>query len=256
MGLQVLSEPASYLVPAILAPFVGSFLGALAVRLPEGRDIVTARSACPNCGHKLGPLDLVPIASWIALGGRCRHCRAPIDWYYPAMEVSALLVVLWAAVLLDGFLLWLTVGLGWALLALLAMDMRHLLLADAITLPLIAAGLLVAGWLDMDRLWLHGLGAVTGFLVMVAVAQLYRALRQRDGLGMGDAKLMAAAGAWIGIQGLGTVLLYAVGISLLYVSIARGVGRPVDASTPIPLGAGIALALWVVWLHGPLVWTT
>lgn len=249
-------ESADYVVPAILAPFIGSFLGALAVRLPEGRDIVTARSECRSCGYKLRPLDLVPLVSWIALGGRCRSCRKPIGWYYPAMEVGALVLVLWAAVHVEGGLLWVTIGLGWTLLALLAMDIRYLLLADAITLPLIAAGLIIGGWLDIQHLWLHVLGAVVGFLMMLVVARLYRALRQRDGLGLGDAKLMAAAGAWVGIQGLGSVLLYAVGLSLIYATLARASGRPIDAATPIPLGAGIALALWLVWLYGPLVWIT
>lgn len=249
-------EFADYVAPAILAPFIGSFLGALAVRLPEGRDIVSARSECPHCGYKLRPLDLVPIVSWLALGGRCRSCRAPIGWYYPAMEVAALVVVLWAALYLEGLLLWVTVCFGWALLALVAMDLRYFLLADAITLPLIAAGFVAGGWLDGQKVWLHVAGAMVGFLMMVAVARIYRAIRQRDGLGLGDAKLMAAAGAWVGIQSLGTVLLYAVGLALLYAMFARAIGRPIDAVTPIPLGAAIALALWVVWLYGPLVWTT
>lgn len=252
----MLIDSHDYIIPAILAPFVGSFLGALAERLPKGRDIVSARSQCRSCGHVLQPLELVPIASWIALNGRCRVCRTPIGWYYPAMELGALMVVPWASTQLEGALLWATIGLGWALLALSAMDLRYLVLADAITLPMIAAGLAVSAWLNLDQVWLHGLGAAVGFLIMVAVARIYRAVRGRDGLGLGDAKLMAAAGAWVGVQGLGTVLLYAVGAALAYATLARASGRPIDAATPIPLGAGIALALWIVWLYGPLIWST
>jgi leader peptidase (prepilin peptidase)/N-methyltransferase len=108
------------LAPVLAAPFVGSFLGVLIRRLPAGRGIAWSRSACERCQHALGPADLVPIASFIALHGRCRHCAAPIARMHLAIELAALLVPLCAlsAGLRAPDVLWLGCGLGWTLLAL------------------------------------------------------------------------------------------------------------------------------------------
>ena len=249
----MLPAPFDWLIPIVIAPFIGSFLGVLATRLPAGESVIAPRSHCTSCNHTLGPFELVPVASWLALGGRCASCRARIGWFYPAMEVAALVIASWAALLMSGPLLWVTVALGWTLLALAAMDIRALVLANVLTLPLIAAGLVFAAAIDPSRVWIHLGGAAAGFAAMVAVAFAYRRLRHRDGLGFGDAKLMAAAGAWTGLEGIGGVLLYAAASGLIFATLMRAAGTRVDAATEIPFGAGIALGLWLVWLYGPLV---
>lgn len=246
-------SPLDWLIPMIVAPFIGSFLGVLAVRLPKGEDIVVSRSHCRHCGHGLRPWELVPLASWIALGGRCSQCQASIDWFYPAMEIAALGIAVWASCVMHGALLWVTVAMGWVLLTLAAMDMRSLILADVLTLPLIAVGLVVIAFVDASQVWLHAVGAAAGFALMVGVAFAYRTLRGREGLGLGDAKLMAAAGAWTGLGGVGSVLFYAAASGLVYATVVRMTGKRLDATAEIPLGAGIALGLWLVWLYGPLV---
>lgn len=248
--------PYDWLIPIVVAPFVGSFLGVLAVRLPVGEDVVAARSRCRHCGHALRAWELVPVVSWLALAGRCSACRARVGWFYPAMEVGALLIAAWAAPVMDGALLWVTVALGWTLVALAAMDVRSLILADVLTLPLTAAGLVVIAVVNPSQLWWHAAGAAAGFAIMVAVAFAYHKLRGREGLGFGDAKLMAAAGAWTGVEGLGAVLLYAAVAGLAFATLMRMRGAGVDAASEIPLGAGIALGLWLVWLYGPLVLST
>jgi leader peptidase (prepilin peptidase)/N-methyltransferase len=88
---------------------------------------------------------------------------------------------------------------------------------------------------------------------MVGAAWSYRALRGREGLGFGDAKLMAAAGAWTGLEGVGTVLLYGAVLGLVLVGALRFWGRSIDGETPIPFGAGLAAGLWLTWLYGPLL---
>ena len=81
-----------WLLPLLLAPIVGSFLGVLVRRLPEGRPVALDRSACDSCGTPLGARDLVPLVSYLALRGRCRHCGAPIGRFHPAIELAAVLV--------------------------------------------------------------------------------------------------------------------------------------------------------------------
>ena len=248
-----MTPPYDWLIPVAAAPFIGSFVSVLAVRLPAHEDVVSSRSRCRRCGHQLHAHELVPLASWLALHGRCSHCGAAIEWLYPAMELAAIGVAVWAASVVGGGMLWITVLLGWTLLALLAMDVRSLVLADVLTLPLVVAGFAAIAIIDQSQLWAHVAAAFAGFALIVAVAFIYRALRGRDGLGFGDAKLMAAAGAWTGIDGIGSVLLYAAACGLLIAALMRITGREVAATTEIPFGAGIAVGMWFVWLNGPLI---
>src|SRR5580658_7944446 len=86
-----------WLILVLAAPFIGSFLAVLVLRLPANRPVLRGRSACDHCGAKLGPLDLIPLASWLWLRGRCRTCQAAIDPIHPLMEIAAVLVAVWAA---------------------------------------------------------------------------------------------------------------------------------------------------------------
>jgi len=97
----------------LLAPFAGSFLGTLVLRLPAGRAIVLDRSRCAACGRTLGPRDLVPLVSWLRTRGRCRHCGAAVSRFYLAMELAALGIAGWALAVLPGWLAWAGAGLGW-----------------------------------------------------------------------------------------------------------------------------------------------
>lgn len=236
----------------LAAPFVGSFLCVLALRLPAGQDVVRGRSRCASCHQVLAVRDLVPVLSWLVARGHCRSCGARIDPIYPIMELAALGVVLWAVQVVDEGVLLITVLLGWALLALAAMDLRSLFLADALTLPLIPAGLAACLWLEPDAIWEHALACLTAAGILAGLALAYRRARGRDGLGFGDVKLFAAAGAWTGALGIGTVLLWAVMVNMLLIAIDRLSGRQVSAETRVPIGTGLAAGLWLTWLHGPL----
>lgn len=241
-----------WLFPILAAPFVGSFLGVLVLRLPAGDGVVLGRSACPHCGRALGARDLVPVLSWLAHGGRCRHCRAGLSRFYPAVELAALAVALWAAALLDGWLLWAACAFGWTLLALALIDWRHLILPDSLTLPLIPAGLAVAYALAPANLAPHAVGAVAGFAVFWLVGLGYRRLRGREGLGLGDAKLMAAAGAWLSWTGLPSVVVAAGALALAAVLAGSFAGRAPSWTDKVPFGTYLAAAAWLVWLYGPL----
>ena len=129
-------EPAALLV----APFVGSFAGLVADRLPRSEGFVRGRSRCESCGRALGPAELVPVLSFLRLRGRARCCGAPIPPRLPLIEVAALLVAASATWAADGALLLAGLGLGWTLLVLAAIDAQALRLPDALTLPLGAAG--------------------------------------------------------------------------------------------------------------------
>jgi leader peptidase (prepilin peptidase)/N-methyltransferase len=240
-----------WLVVAV-SPIVGSLLGLVVVRLPAGEGVVLGRSRCRSCSRALRPLDLVPLASWLALRGRCRACGERISRLYPAVELAAILIAAWTVLAVPGIVVWPTAGLGWTLLALALVDARTFTLPDVLTLPLAACGLAVAWWLDAGSLPDHALGAAAGWLGFWLVARLYSALRHRPGLGGGDAKLMAAAGAWVGWQGLPSVILIGALAALAAVAVAKILRWPLTAATPIPFGPFLALGLWLTWLYGPL----
>ncbi len=238
-------------LPLFVAPFIGSFLGMLIQRLPAGRPWMWARSACSVCGHRLAVLDLVPLVSWLAIGGRCRHCGAGIPWFYPLIELAAFAVAIWAVLAAPGAA-WATCLLGWMLLALAAIDLRHYLLPDALTLPLLVAGLAEAFLDDPLGLAPRCIGAAAGFCLFTAVAFAYRRWRGRDGLGEGDGKLLAAAGAWVSWEGLPSVILIGAIASFGLLLIQRQRGRPLGLDTALPFGPGLCLGTWLVWLYGPL----
>jgi leader peptidase (prepilin peptidase)/N-methyltransferase len=250
VNLQLTDLPVWFL-PLVAAPFAGSVLGVLIIRLPEGRPVFLTRSVCEQCGMRLTPRDLVPFASYVALRGRCRGCRQPIGWFHPAVEAAALGVAASAALTeTDSMLLWIDCLLGWSLLALAWIDVRSMQLPDALTLPLLLGGLAATALLQPDAIGDHTIGAAAGYLLLRTVAASYRALRGHEGIGAGDAKLLGAAGAWLGWQALPALLLLAAGIGLGAAALMALSGRRVYRDTPLPFGPWLALAVWALWLHG------
>ena len=167
-----------------------------------------ARSACDACGHALAPRDLIPLVSFLLLRGRCRYCGAKIGWFHPAIELAALTVAV-AVFCADGpgWLAWIDAGLGWALLAAAWIDAETFRLPDVITLPLILAGLAVTWLYEPGAIYNHAAAAALGYGAFRLLDAAYHKLRHRSGLGQGDAKLLAAAGAWLGLAALPYVVL-------------------------------------------------
>jgi leader peptidase (prepilin peptidase)/N-methyltransferase len=238
----------------VLAGIVGSFLGVVIQRLPYGRSIVVGRSACEACHTPLSPRDMVPIASFVMLRGRCRTCHLPISpfhLYVELVSISVALCVLIAAPPNNlGAVCW-GCGLGWTLLALAWIDLKTMRLPDVLTLPLVAAGL-INGMLS-DAGYPHVLldrvtAAAVGYLAFRAIALIYQRLRGRDGLGAGDAKLLAAGGAWLGTAMLPYVVMAAALTGIAFV-LVRSRGGNANFQSPIPFGPALATAIWIAWLY-------
>ena len=233
-----------------LAPFIGSWLGVLVRRLPEGRPAMLGRSACEHCGHRLGPAELVPLASFIAAQGKCRYCAVPIGWFYPAIELAALAVAA-AALYADGggSKIWIDAALGWALLCAAWIDVETFRLPDGITLPLILAGLAVTWGEHAQAIYNHAAAAALGYSAFRLLNAAYFAYRGRHGLGEGDAKLLAAAGAWLGLAALPYVVVIA-GLIGIVVAIFNRRGGGLRGEQMIVFGPALALAFFLCRLHG------
>jgi leader peptidase (prepilin peptidase)/N-methyltransferase len=224
-------------------------MGVLIRRLPRGEPVVLARSRCPACGTTLGWSELVPLLSFLWLRGACRHCGDRIDRFHVWVELAALAVAVWA-IAVDGPAAWLDCVLGWTLLTLAWIDAERMVLPDVLTLPLVVGGLLAA-WLETPEFLLdRALGTLLGWGSFTLVAAGYWALRGRDGLGGGDAKLLAAAGAWLGWEGLPSVILAAALSALVVTLTTRAVRRSPLSAGPLPFGPWLAAAIWLVRLYG------
>jgi leader peptidase (prepilin peptidase)/N-methyltransferase len=224
---------------AITAPVAGSFVGCAALRLGDGRRL-WGPSACPHCGRDVG---LVPLLSWMVGGARCAGCAAPVPAYYPLIELAALALAA-PCLGLDGWRVWAGCGLAWSLLLLVLVDLRRQRLPDAVTLPLLGAGLAVVASYQPERLVDHLAAAAGGWLAFALLAASYRRWRGREGLGGGDAKLLAAAGAWVGPAWLAWVVVLAAAAGLAW-ALARGGW---DGARRLPFGPFLAAAAYGVWL--------
>ena len=134
-------------------------------------------------------------------------------------------------------------------MALTVIDLQTFRLPDAVTLPLAAVGVLHASLADAPPLW-HLASAAIGYLALYAVSFAYRHFRGRDGLGLGDAKLLGAAGAWVGAEALPSILLMAAVSALLVILVLRIAGHKLSSGDAIPFGPFLAVGTWIAWTHG------
>ncbi len=240
------------LAAVVLGPFVGSFIGLLTLRLPAERPWAASRSACDGCGRKLGPLDLIPLISFLALRGRCGRCGAPIPRRYLLLEVACLLIGAWSAAAFDGPVALATALFGWWLQLLAVIDGEHFWLPDRLTLPLGAAGFAVSILVLREPVWTPVLGAAVGFASLWLLAWAYKRLRGREGLGGGDPRLLGAIGAWTGWSALPSVVVWA-GLAGISVALAQlALRRQVTLDQRLPFGVFLAIGAWLTWLLGPL----
>jgi leader peptidase (prepilin peptidase)/N-methyltransferase len=235
---------AGLLVFAVLGLIVGSFLNVCIYRLPRRESIVWPASHCTTCQRRLRGIENIPVVSWVALRGRCATCRAPVAVTYPLVElVTALLFG--AGFLVYGVtpLLGVRLLFGCALIVLFVIDLQHHILPNAITLPGIVAGFIAS--LVVPPGWLPSLlGIVLGGAIPFLIAEAYARVRGHEGLGMGDVKMLAMIGAFLGWQLMLVTLVFAsfAGsiVGLGFVAAGRGLKYALPFGTFLAAGAFVA----------------
>ncbi|HSY08283.1 MAG TPA: prepilin peptidase [Steroidobacteraceae bacterium] len=224
---------------------------------PEPFNLIVPRSVCPACQAPITWWQNIPLASYLALGGRCARCRARISVRYPLIEaLTAVLSALVAWKFGFGIAALAALVLTWFLIALACIDIDHQLLPDNLTLPLLWLGLLVSLWgaaapgatIPVD-LRSSVIGAVAGYVSLWSVYHLFRLATGKEGMGYGDFKLFAALGAWLGWQLLLPIVLVAAAVgAVVGVLLLTLQGR--DRATPVAFGPFLAASGWLMLLFG------
>ena len=238
---------------------IGSFLNVCIWRIPRDESIVWPGSHCPDCNHAIAPWDNLPLLSWILLGGKCRHCRAPISPRYFVVELltGALFAGLW---LVHGWSLFTPVYVFFtgALILGTFVDFDHLILPDRVTIGGMVAGPILSfacpelqGRSErVHALVLSLIGLAVGYGLLWLVATIGRLVLKREAMGMGDVKLLGAIGACLGWQAvLFTIFVSSLSGTLLGFTLIV-LGKK-ELQSKIPYGPHIALAA-VLWMFcGP-----
>jgi leader peptidase (prepilin peptidase)/N-methyltransferase len=234
---------------AVLGLIVGSYLNVLIYRLPLGISTVFPRSRCPQCGTAIRAYDNVPVLSFLLLRGRCRQCGARISWRYPAVE-GATAVLFLACFLRFGISLRAPVAALFCalMLALTMIDYDHMILPDKLTWPGIALGILLQPFAGWTRLWPGAWGAVAGAVlgaalgagILLAVWIAWYLWRHEEGMGLGDVKMLAAIGAFLGWKGV-LVALFLGALSGAVVGLTLMAFRGLDFKAKLPFGVFLAL---------------
>ena len=229
---------------------LGSFINVLIYRLPRGMSVARPRSHCPACGRPVRWYDNVPLLSYLVLRGRCRSCGAPISPRYPLVEAASGGLVVLAVVRFGPSATGVAAAVFLLLLLPLALiDLEHHILPDVLTLPGIAVGIAGGVLGALVPLWDSVGGAVLGAALPYLVIVAYRVLRGVEGMGLGDVKLLAMIGAFLGWRGalltlcLGAAAGASVGLALIVVRRGR-------LDTELPFGTFLAAAAVVVLFAG------
>ncbi|GAB5414764.1 MAG: A24 family peptidase [Congregibacter sp.] len=269
-----------YTLLGLLGAVVGSFLNVVILRLPrimrrewvsdcralleldaasEGQNaeqdeeplsLAFPGSHCPSCGASIQAWQNIPVVSFLLLRANCAACKVRISPRYPLVEtitaVASVCVGFYSGVSLD------TVAylfLTWTLIALSGIDIDTQLLPDDLTLPLLWAGLLFNLVWGAVSLQDAVIGAAAGYLLLWSIYWLFKLATGKEGMGYGDFKLLAALGAWLGWQGLPSIILLSsvVGAVLGILILAL---RKQDRSVGLPFGPYLAIAGWICLIWG------
>lgn len=265
--------PFLLVVVFIFSLLVGSFLNVVIYRLPimmkrdwqaQAREILALpaveeapfsltipRSRCRDCQRMIRAWENIPVISYVLMGGKCRGCQSKISVFYPLVELMTACLATFVFWQLGANLPGLcAIFFVFALIALTGIDLKTQLLPDVITLPLMWAGLLLSFWSIYIPLNIAVIGVMVGYLSLWLVATAFHVLFKKEGMGMGDAKLLAAIFAWVHIQYFSLVLIVACFVALLVTVIYRLFNGTQLRNNPLPFGPYLALGGLVAMLYG------
>ncbi len=261
-NMTTLSPTTLILLAGLFGLLFGSFISMLSWRLPrlmecsfseQLKQISISRSACPACHKPLNWIQLFPVFSWLASKGKCKHCQAKISARYPLIEITTALLtslIVWQfGLTTEGIL---AIIFTYILITLSIIDIEHHLILDNLTLPLLWLGLIANSQLIFTTPENAIYGAVLGYLILWIVFQSFKALTGKEGMGYGDFKLLAALGAWFGVEAIPQIILIASLASIVW-TILWALLKGKSLRVEIPFGPYLALGGMVSLIAGQVI---
>ena len=241
----------SYIIVFILGSIWGSFSNVCIHRLPDNKSVSRGRSYCPSCKKQIRWYDNIPIFSYVFLKAKCRDCSAKINVKYLLVELICALSFVWFFYL---FGLSLTTLLFFILsiffIIIFFIDLKHFIIPNELTFPLMAIGLLKSFDPNLNQYlfpnFLNSLiGGVAGYIIIWMIIFIYKRLRNKEGMGLGDAKLLSAIGFWFGWISIPFILFFSSFIALV-LAIPSLINKSKNLSSQIPFGPYLILGLSLI----------
>ena len=230
----------------IIGGLWGSFANVCIVRLPEDKGVVSGRSNCPKCKKQINWYDNIPIISYFILNGKCRKCKKPISFQYVVVELLSIISFV-TIYLIYGFsfttLLLIILSLGFIIIFFI--DLKHFIIPDVITFPLMALGFIKSFIPNLDPIFpyyvLSLIGGIFGYGIIWGIIFFYKQVKKKEGMGLGDAKLLAVIGFWFGLDAVPFIIFLSSTIALISVA-PDLIKKSKKMSTEIPFGPYIIAA--------------
>ena len=238
-----------YLIIFIFGTVIGSFFNVCISRIPNKKSVIFPDSSCPTCKTKIKPYHNIPIISYILLRGKCAYCGAKINIHYLLVELLTpiLLMLLFASqnaeisIVFFKYAIFISFGL-----IILFIDLYHYIIPDKLSLSLIVIGLIFSFLPNTDIGWMSaGIGALSGFLLFLFTAFLFQKITGKDNLGGGDIKLIAAIGAFLGVEGTLFTVLFSSLIAIVVLLILKH-----DRKKQFPFGPFLIIGAYAYILAG------
>ena len=235
-----------YLAFIIFGSLWGSFANVCIYRLPENKNVITGRSSCPNCKNKIPWYDNIPLLSFILLMGKCRLCKKPIDLQYFIVElisaISFLSIYYFFGLTLAALLLLI---LSIFFIIIFFIDLKHFIIPNVLTFPLMIIGFIKSFDPNLNKAifpnYINSLiGGFVGYSIIWLIIYFYKKIRKKEGMGLGDAKLMAAIGFWFGWVSIPIVIFFSSFVALFF-AVPSLIKKSLQMSSEIPFGPYIII---------------
>ena len=235
-----------YLAFIIFGSLWGSFANVCIYRLPENKSVITGRSSCPNCKNKIPWYDNIPLLSFILLMGKCRLCKKPIDLQYFIVElisaISFVSIYYFFGLTLVALLLLI---LSIFFIIIFFIDLKHFIIPNELTFPLMIIGFIKSFDPNLNQTifpnYINSLiGGLFGYSIIWLIIFIYKKIRNKEGMGLGDAKLLAVVGFWFGWVSIPFVIFISSAVALILV-IPSILNKSRKMSSEIPFGPYIII---------------
>ena len=229
----------------ILGGLWGSFANVCIVRLPKDKGVVAGRSSCPKCKKEILWYDNIPIISFFLLQGKCRKCKKDISFQYVVVELLSIISFL-SIYYLYGLSLTtlLLIILSFAFIIIFFIDLKHFIIPDVITYPMMVLGFLKSFDPNLNEIFPNYIfsliGGIFGYGIIWSIIYFYKQVKKKDGMGLGDAKLLAVIGFWFGLDAIPFIIFLSSTTALLSV-VPDLIKKTKKLSTQIPFGPYIII---------------